>query len=211
MKQARLIFVWALALLLLACNAPERGGQCRILGTINPHWNGRNIYLVPLMGPTDAAHVDSAVIKNGRFEFATDTVGMAVIRVGYRYRMGLQELLVVTEPGEVRVHIDSISSGGGTPQNDSLSKWKQAVALRDSELRECLRLSAQALQRGDTVEAVRLRTGIEGIHGRFKTFTLQMAAGLHTGPLSDFLFSLYPGGKPMPGGGDVTHKQQDTL
>lgn len=51
--------------------------KSRIHGTMeSAQWDGKKIYLVPMFGHVDAAHVDSTIIKNGRFEFATDSCEM---------------------------------------------------------------------------------------------------------------------------------------
>ena len=47
--------------------------------------------------------VDSVVIENGTFEFTSDLNEMKVIRVDYHFRSGVQDLLVVSEPGVLRL------------------------------------------------------------------------------------------------------------
>lgn len=106
------------------CQSPNKQ-LCRIHGKMESgRWDGKKIFLVPMFGLQDAAHVDSVVIKDGTFEFAVDTVEMKVIRVDYHYRDGVQDLLVVSEPGDVEVTIGANSITSGTPQNDSLQVWK---------------------------------------------------------------------------------------
>ena len=100
----------------------------RIHGTMeSAQWNGKKIYLVPMFGHEDAAHVDSTIIKNGRFEFATDSCEMKRITVEVSARYGTQDLLVVTEPGDIQVSIGKNSRAGGTPENDSLQVWKDQL------------------------------------------------------------------------------------
>lgn len=127
----KILFYFLLALLPLAtmsCNsATANGGKCHITGSISTRWNGIKIFLVPLEGPQDAAHVDSIVIKDGKFEFTKDSTALEIIRVDYHYRDGIQELLVCTEPGEVKVHIGENSTTAGTPQNDSLQVFKDLM------------------------------------------------------------------------------------
>ena len=86
------------------CSATVK--KSRIHGTMeSAQWNGKKIYLVPMFGHVDAAHVDSTIIKNGRFEFATDSCEMKRITVEVSARYGTQDLLVVTEPGDIQVSI----------------------------------------------------------------------------------------------------------
>ena len=121
MKKVLLYSMMAvMPLLFLNCKSNVDNGICHIQGTISSNLNGKKIFLVPARGIQDAAHVDSVVIKDGKFAFDKDTVGMYSIRVDYHYRDGLQELLVVTEPGNVKVIISS---------NNSLSIFNSSTAI----------------------------------------------------------------------------------
>ena len=42
-------------------------------------------------------------------------------------RMKIQELLVVTEAGNIQADLGPNSIGGGTPQNELLQQWKEQV------------------------------------------------------------------------------------
>ena len=99
MNRSAILSLLLLALLLLSGCRQSHQSSCLIMGPMENHTlDGKTIYLVPLVGPHDAAHVDSTTIENA--------------------------LLVVSEPGTVNVHIGKLSSCGGTPQNDSLQAWK---------------------------------------------------------------------------------------
>ena len=89
--------------------------------------NGERVFLVPYgtKAYEDSIGVDSVVIKNGKFEFRGHKGEfLARVTMDKRVRYGTQDLLIVTEPGEITVVIDSISNGKGTPQNDLLQAWK---------------------------------------------------------------------------------------
>ena len=58
------------------------------------------------------------------FEFRGTEEKMADIRIERFKRLGNENLLVITEPGETYVTIGPVSSSRGTPQNDSLQVWK---------------------------------------------------------------------------------------
>ena len=96
MKKMMLLMVIALMtvtsmVVMAGCKSAEKG-NCRIHGTMESNrWDGKKIFLVPMFGLQDAAHVDSVVIKDGKFEFVADTVEMKVIRIDYHYRDGVQE------------------------------------------------------------------------------------------------------------------------
>ncbi len=180
--------------------------ECVIEGTINPRFEGRRIFLVPLEGPQDAAHVDSTVVKDGRFRFVKDTVGMEVIRVDYHVRTGVQDLLVVTEPGRVEVRIDTLSDGGGTPQNDSLSKWKAMSAEYNRERVLLIRAARVARQSGDTAILAKLDEEMNSLYRAHRERTRQLAKNMKEGVLHDFLESMFPRTyeKRMPDGSVVT-------
>lgn len=95
-----------------------------IYGTVsNPDLEGAQVFLVPLENPVKE-NIDSVYIHNQTFEFRGTEEKMADIRIERLKRFGNENLLVVTEPGETYVTIGQVSSGRGTPQNDSLQVWK---------------------------------------------------------------------------------------
>lgn len=167
-------------------------GTCRIHGTISEQYNDRRIFLVPLEGRATADRVDSVEVKDGKFEFTKDTAMMAKVLMDYHYRMGLEPLLVVTEPGDVTVVIDSISHATGTPQNDSLEKWKGLTETHNREL-AFLRRTGRNRQ-------------ADSLHLAYKLSTRQLAKNMKETVLGRFLQSLYPNTykKVMPDGTTVT-------
>lgn len=112
-------------ILMLSCSSVENNyvieGQLT-----DKSYDGEYMYLVPIEGAT-AETVDSVLIKDGAFRFEGDASESAIhiLRTRPLLRLELQELLVVTEPGQIDVVIDSISVAKGTPQNDALQKWKE--------------------------------------------------------------------------------------
>lgn len=95
-----------------------------IHGTVsNLDLEGAKIFLVPLEN-FSLETLDSTYIHNQAFEFRGTVERMADIRIERLKRIGTETLLVVTEPGETYVTIGQVSSGRGTPQNDSLQVWK---------------------------------------------------------------------------------------
>ena len=118
------IALLAYAVLLAACAGTPKEG-CIIKGVIDDpdDRDGEYVFLVPA-GPHEDADVDSVLIDKGHFEFVVDKEEMNIIRVTKYRRLGLQDLIVVTEPGVVEAVISSDSHAKGTPQNDSLQVWK---------------------------------------------------------------------------------------
>ena len=115
---------------LTACHGGRNGRLAEdefvIEGTLPAErYEGAWLYMVPMRGP-EPKPVDSvAVACDGSFRFRGNVEQVAVLRLDWHVRYGIQELLVVTEPGVTRVRLDSISSCvEGTPQNMLLQQWK---------------------------------------------------------------------------------------
>lgn len=188
-------------------NSCQDGKTCRIHGIVGDgQLNGKRIFLVPLNGPQTAEYVDSVVIADGKFEFATDSAKMFKILLDYHYRFNTQPLLVVAEPGDVHVVIDSISSAKGTPQNDSLQAWKEITEQYHRDRGPLNRTIQMLKQQKDTVEATRLQQQVQTIHLAYKKRTRQMAASMEGTTLGTFLKELYPltYRRQMPDGTIVT-------
>lgn len=165
----------------------ENASVCRIHGTMESNkWDGKRIFLVPLFGIYDAEHVDSVFIKDGKFEFTADTTEMKVIRVDYHYRDGAQDLLVVSEPGDVTVVIGANSVSSGTPQNDSLQVWKDRMMKFNSEYNK---LRMQARQSGS--DDILMTKGKE-IQQQLRDFNIAFTKRQSPGVFKDFLQKMYP-------------------
>ena len=187
MNRSAILSLLLLALLLLPGCRQSHQSSCLILGTMEDHTlDGKTIYLVPLVGPHDAAHVDSTTIENARFQFEVDSTEVKVIRVGYRYREGIEDMLVVSEPGTVNVNIGKLSSCGGTPQNDSLQAWKDSME-RYRMLLYQLQLAKRKTNDKDAVQA-----RLEQLYDRQQRYIAEFAKRQPEGALKDVLMKLYP-------------------
>ncbi len=177
-----LIICSLLAPAFLSCQQSQEASSdvCRIHGTIPEEWNGVRVFLVPTTIRADASTVDSTVIENGKFEFVKDTTGIYDIRVDYHFRRGLQQLIVVTEPGDVQVQLGPTSSAVGTEQNDSLQAWKVFIEGRQSGF-VALRDSLTAAGVSDDVKKARIEEYRQVARLRGK----QMAENLKPGVLKD--------------------------
>ncbi len=167
--------------IMMSCQSNDKK-LCRIHGVMeSSRWNEKQIFLVPMFGPQDSEHVDSVVIKDGSFEFVADTTEMKVIRVDYHFRDGAQELLVVSEPGDVYVKIGANSTSHGTPQNDSLQVWKEHIERFNSEYNA---LRAQAHKDGN---GNLLMTKGKEIQRELREYNAKMRENMKSGVFYDFL------------------------
>lgn len=191
MKKIIAIVVFGLmtvtSMMVMAGCKPASKGTCRIHGIMeSSRWDGKKIFLVPMFGLQDAAHVDSVVIKDGKFEFTADTTEMKVIRIDYHYRDGVQDLLVVSEPGDIAVAIGANSVSSGTPQNDSLQVWKDQMMKFNTEYNK---LRMQARQAGS--EDILMTKGKE-IQMQLRDFNAAFTKRQTSGVFKDFLQKMYP-------------------
>lgn len=112
---------------MVCCSGNDKDEYVIKGSTSQSRLDGERVFLVPYgtKAYEDSIGVDSVVIKNGKFEFRGHKGEfLARVTMDKRVRYGTQDLLIITEPGEITVVIDSFSSGKGTPQNDLLQAWK---------------------------------------------------------------------------------------
>lgn len=96
-------------------------------------YSGQYMFIVPLNNPTPD-RVDSAMIEGDSFVLNgySPTPEIFIMRTAPRYRLDLQELLVVLESGNINVYMGAPSWSKGTSLNDSLQKWKSFKMNYDS-------------------------------------------------------------------------------
>ena len=168
-------------------------GVCHITGEVTESdLEGVRIFLVPYHGPKDAAHVDSIEIEDGMFEFSTDTLMLAQILVDFHHRMNTQPLLIVTEPGEVKVKIGLDSSASGTEQNDILQSWKIRTEQHNTQYSRLNKTAREAEKAGDSITYKAYKQKADSVHLQHKQYTRELANILKESILHDFLKDLYP-------------------
>lgn len=141
--KTRLLLAFASVALIMAvsCQSRTNGGYV-IKGVVtDPELEGAQMFLVPLENAVKE-NIDSVVIKDMKFQFTGTEEKMADIRIEMYKRMNVQSLLIVTEPGTIKVTMGKNSSGGGTPQNDSLQVWKDITMKHNEDLNTYLRAGA---------------------------------------------------------------------
>lgn len=117
----KIVFTILAAALLASC---AHDNECVIHGTVtNPDLEGAKVYFVPVEEES-MENLDSTYIHNQFFEFRGTEERVVDIRLEKRRRLGVETLLVVTEPGDIYVTIGKSSTGRGTPQNDTIQAWK---------------------------------------------------------------------------------------
>ena len=175
MRKALLLLSALAVFLLSSCGR----NQYRIHGRVTSNeLEDIQVFLVPL-GQEDAAHVDSVHIHDHAFSFKGKEHRMCEIRLAKYHRDKGQNLLVVTEPGDIYVTIGPDSRGGGTPMNDSLQVWKDLTIKNNQERNHWANAG-----RGDLADSARDAY-------RDRTRQLALAVGQDS-PLGEFLLNMYP-------------------
>lgn len=193
MKKILLCFMTLATMTMFYSCQQSSNNVCRIDGTVTgEQYEGKRIFLVPLTGPATAETVDSMEIKEGKFFFEPDSMQMYKILLDYHYRLGVQPLIVVGEPGNIKVTIDSVSHAIGTPQNDSLDKWKFRTEMHNRELLKMRKYIAELRTKGDSAQAKYIEQRADSFHLVYKNYTRQMAKNLKDGVLHDFLDKMFP-------------------
>ncbi|MBQ7420237.1 MAG: DUF4369 domain-containing protein [Prevotella sp.] len=189
----RILFFSMVAIAAIVTVGCKKSEVCRIHGTIvGEQYEGKRIFLVPFTGPATAETVDSMEIKDGKFEFAPDSMQMYKILLDYHYRFATQPLIVIAEPGDIQVTIDTISSAVGTPQNDSLQTWKELTESHGSQARALNLLIAAKKQHNDTIEAAQLKEQMKTMRIAYNRRSRELAAHMEGTILGDFLKGMFP-------------------
>jgi len=135
MKNSKIIQLFncsVIALLFAACT----NHSTVIEGTLpSDKYDKQVAYWVPFEGASSKT-VDSTLIHKNTFRLVVSDHNrnkMGIVRLHYLLRWGIQDLLVFTEPGTVKVKLDSISSAAGTPLNEVLQNWKDRKMSYDKE------------------------------------------------------------------------------
>lgn len=179
--------IMAAAALLTACGGAARNGECHIHGELcSDKWDGEYIFFVP-MYDKEAVGVDSVKIKGRTFDFTTAKSCVSDIRLSWRTRYGTQSLLVAYEPGEVSVRIDSVSSGWGTPLNDSLQAWKERSERYNTTAESLLKAAHNFGVAGDSVAASAMKAQARAARDEYREATIRLADATEGSPLADFL------------------------
>lgn len=173
----KILILMALAAVLFA--SCGRSGQYRIHGRVLTNdLEGVQIFLVPV-GHEEKENVDSVRIHDHEFFFKGKEHWMCALRLDKRHRDKGQNLLVVTEPGDIYVVIGPDSSGGGTPQNDSAQVWKNLTV-------EANRIYSELYQADMKEEANAARR-------EYRNRSRRMALGLGEDSIfGAFLLNMYP-------------------
>lgn len=175
----------------MGCASNAENKPCHIHGTLpDSSYNGYRVFLISTetMGKDGNKGVDSVEVQNQQFDFHVDRNEVAIIRMSWKRRFGLEDLLVVVEPGEINVTLDSISSSGGTPMNDSLQAWKELTMQHNQKTNKIRReITRLYYEEKDSAGVIPLKAEIDSLNDIYKDKSKVLVSHLPQGPLKDFL------------------------
>lgn len=175
-----------IALLFTACT----NHSTVIEGTLpSDKYDKQKVYWVPMEGASSKT-VDSTLIHKNTFRLVVSEHNrnkMGIIRVHYLLRWGIQDILVFTEPGTVKVKLDSISSATGTPLNEVLQNWKDRKMNYDKEA-YALRKKFRNASPNDTTE---IKEEFKKATANYNNDIDQIIAKNKDNEIGKFIFSLH--------------------
>lgn len=191
MKNGIIAFA-ACAMALTAC---DQTPLCHIHGTVpSEKWDGQYVFFVPQYAK-DSIGVDSTKITGHEFTFETTKKALYDVRLSWRTRYGIQNLLVATEPGLVEISLDSISHGGGAPLNDSLEAWKRRTMAYNETSHALAVAYRNFYAAGDSTMGDAVKAQAKAAYEKYRDETLRLAESVDGTPLEIFLHQIYPARK----------------
>ncbi len=167
----KILLLTLFAIVMASC---QRNTTCHIVGTMEDNTkDGYRIFFVP-MGHSDPGSVDSIEVQNGHFDLFINEEKIGAIRLDYHVRYGTEELLVITEPGELNVTIGAESYASGTPQNDALQQWKEHTLSYRQETAPLYRSMREAKKAGDTITFSNIKQQMDSIRDNYTAFSLAL-------------------------------------
>ena len=196
MKRLLPLFFFLYIVLVRSCTEAKKDDSFIVQGTTSQNrLNGKKIFLVPWGSKEieDSIGVDSVWIKDNKFEFQGHGEYIARVSVERRERYSTQDLLIVTEHGSViNVVIDSVSYGGGTPQNEVLQQWKELKEAHDLVAGpHVVRLHYLRKNPADSLQANVLADSLREFNEHFRQQVLDITKLIKEGPAYDLLMSRY--------------------
>lgn len=128
MKRLALLAAPALLLLLHACGSASK--HYTVTGIMpDSSTDGTPVYLVDYH-IDNGTRVDSTVVENGRFLFEGTVEGDSIRRISAA--SGRLYANFILEGGDITLEMTDPYSATGTPLNEELGKWQQALAALDA-------------------------------------------------------------------------------
>lgn len=175
------------AMAILGACAGSGHQECHVSGTLpSAKWDGQYVFFVP-MTKTDSLGVDSVKIAGNTFDYVTTRSMTFDIRLSWRTRYGIESLLMVAEPGNVAVRLDSVSSCVGTPLNDSLEVWKDRCLENRRTLGALTVAYRNFYAEGDSVKGDLIKQQARDAAAAHRQRTIKLADDVAGTPLADFL------------------------
>lgn len=178
------ICYFSVVLFLSAC-----GNRSSVIeGTLpSDNYDGQTVYWVPIEGEHPKP-VDSTHIQNNTFRLvvsARNLNKMGVVRLKPQLRIEIQEILVFTEPGTVRVALNNVSNSSGTPLNDALQNWKNKKRTYDMEI---FALNKKRMS-ADSENEIEIKEAIENTSAAYRDYVYETIVDNKDNEVGKFIYS----------------------
>ncbi len=130
LRVSHILFVFIFSSAIISCNKDYSIIQGEVEDPVL--WN-EYVYLLASDSPI-TKDVDSTMVLNGKFRFKipADSTKFKVLRITPKFPVIAEDLIVITEKGEILVELAWESKGEGTPLNEALQQWKERKIYIDS-------------------------------------------------------------------------------
>ena len=180
------LFVYSIILFFTGCNNYDTV----IEGTLpNDTYDNETIYWVPMEGEHPKP-VDSTFVSLNKFRLVISTHNlnkMGIVRVKPLLRFDLQDILVFTEKGTVKLKLDSISSSSGTPLNNVMQSWKERKRVNDKEVYTLMR----ELRKTEATDRNAIEEEIKKISASYYNDVYRIIADNKNNEVGKFIYSIH--------------------
>ena len=180
------LFSFSIILFFSNCN----NNKTVIEGTLpNDTYDSETIFWVPMEGEHPKP-VDSTHVSKNKFRLvisAHNLNKMGIVRVKPYLRFDLQDILVFTEKGTVKVKLDSVSSSSGTPLNNVLQIWKDRKRVCDQEIYALM----GELRKIEVTDKRKIEEKIKKVNAAYYNDVYQIVVGSKDNEVGKFIYSLH--------------------
>lgn len=132
----KILYVIASAAFVASCNNLAEN-EYKIVGKIDPSFNGKSVYLEKMGGFMGTVPVDTVKVEDGKFVF-NDTISKPEFYFVSFEGKPMDKLNIILEPGKIEIEADKDSlfksKLGGTYNNEKLYEYsKEAIADRKAQ------------------------------------------------------------------------------
>jgi len=201
-KYIRFIYIalWGYIIVFFCTFCTESKKTYTITGKAPDLKDNTVLYLVPIENATKET-ADSTYIVNGTFEFKgeIEKEEVKIIRTKSHLSFRFQPVLVVIEPGEIKVVLDSVSIAGNTLQNELLQTWKNVKQDFDKDIE----MQKKQLRNSEETFKQEIRERIGALSEKYATYNYEFIKQHQHTTVGQFVYKMV--------GNSLTEEQKESL